>query len=157
MKREYAVKEKLRTAVEHTAPDVLDNILAGCAPIERKGDVIVMEQQTYKKNTWMKPLIAMAAALVIVLGGVGGVFYTRANAVAAVVGVDVNPSVELKVNRQEKVLEALAVNADGEAILSDMDLRGAQLNVALRAVLGAMLEKGFVTEIANSVLILSES
>lgn len=34
----------------------------------------------------------------------GGLFYQQANAVASVVSLDVNPSIELKVNRNEKVL-----------------------------------------------------
>ena len=48
----------------------------------------------------------------------GGLFYQRANAVASVVSLDVNPSIELKVNRSEKVLVCTPLNEDAKAILA---------------------------------------
>ena len=58
-------------------------------------------------------------------------FYQRANAVASVVSLDVNPSIELKVNRSEKVLVCTPLNEDAKAILADMgngaDLKGCLL------------------------------
>ena len=41
----------------------------------------------------------------------------------AIVGFDVNPSVELKVNRSEKILDVVPLNAEGEEIIGDMDLK----------------------------------
>ncbi|HCX79246.1 MAG TPA: cell wall protein, partial [Firmicutes bacterium] len=43
------IELKLKTAVEHSVPDVLDNILSQCE--EQKGVVIPMPQAK-KKNKW---------------------------------------------------------------------------------------------------------
>ena len=65
----------------------------------------------------------------------------------------VNPSIELSINGKEKVVEARAVNEDGEAILSDMDLRGSDVKAACNAIVGSMLMKGYLNDRSNSLLV----
>ena len=72
------------------------------------------------------------------------------------VSLDVNPSVTLNVNSKEKVLSAIPVNEDGGDILAGMDLTGVQLDVAMNAIVGALLTQGYVDELANSILITVE-
>jgi uncharacterized membrane protein YkoI len=45
------------------------------------------------------------------------------------------------------------VNGDGEAILSEMDLKGSDINVACNAIVGSMLTKGYLTDKSNSLLV----
>ena len=61
---------------------------------------------------------------------------------SASVYLDVNPSVELKVNYSNRVTGAIPRNDDAEEILADMDLRGTDLDVALYAILGSMVHHG---------------
>lgn len=105
-----------------------------------------------RKKAAMAWLAAACLALVVVGGG-AGVQYYQANAVASVISLDVNPSVELDVNRQEKVVSAVPLNADANEILDGMDLKGADLNVAVNAIMGSLLKHGYVDELANSILI----
>ncbi len=86
----------------------------------------------------------------------GGGWYLQNNTVASVVSLDVNPSVTLNVNSKEKVLSAVPVNEDGGDILAGMDLTGVQLDVAMNAIVGALLTQGYVDELANSILITVE-
>lgn len=72
---------------------------------------------------------------------------------SASVYLDVNPSVELRVNYRNRVTTAIACNADAEVILEDMDLRGTDLDVALYAVLGSMVHHGYLTEAKDTILI----
>ena len=92
----------------------------------------------------------------MLLGG-GGVFYQRANAVASVVSLDVNPSIELKVNRSEKVLACAPLNEDAKAILADMsngaDLKGAKLDVAVNAIVGSLVRNGYLDSISSAIMI----
>ncbi len=92
-------KQRLSQAVTRTAPDDVDAVLSRCET--RKGTVIQMT--THKNGKWVRNLIAACLAL-IVMGAGGGVYYRQVNAVASVVSLDVNPSIELKVNRGEKVI-----------------------------------------------------
>ena len=96
------LEQRLRTALEHAAPDHLEALLSRCEP--RRGNVIPMTVPARKprKKAAMAWLAAACLALVVVGGG-AGVQYYQANAVASVISLDVNPSVELDVNRQEKI------------------------------------------------------
>ena len=146
------LEQRLRTALEHAAPDHLEALLSRCEP--RRGNVIPMTVPARKprKKAAMAWLAAACLALVVVGGG-AGVQYYQANAVASVISLDVNPSVELDVNRQEKVVSAVPLNADANEILDGMDLKGADLNVAVNAIMGSLLKHGYVDELANSILI----
>ena len=116
------LEQRLRTALEHAAPDHLEALLSRCEP--RRGNVIPMTVPARKprKKAAMAWLAAACLALVVVGGG-AGVQYYQANAVASVISLDVNPSVELDVNRQEKVVSAVPLNADANEILDGMDLK----------------------------------
>lgn len=145
---------KVRQAFEKATPDVLSAVLSECE--NQKGTVIPMTNN--KKTAHWRRFAAMAAALVLVVGlGFGFSNYQQANAVASTVSLDVNPSIELKLNHNEKVIQATARNADGEKILKGMDLKGSDLNVAVNALIGSMLRNGYLSEIANSILVSVES
>ena len=142
------LEQRLRTALEHAAPDHLEALLSRCEL--RRGNVIPMTVPARKpRMAWL----AAACLALVVVGGGAGVQYYQANAVASVISLDVNPSVELDVNRQEKVVSAVPLNADANEILDGMDLKGADLNVAVNAIMGSLLKHGYVDELANSILI----
>ena len=105
----------------------------------------------------MKKWMAMAACLALLLLCGGGLFLRQANAVASVVSIDVNPSIELQVSRDERVLSATALNTDAEAILDGMDLQNATLDVAINALIGSMLKNGYISDLQNSILVTVEN
>ena len=146
------MEQRLAAAVEKTAPNDVNGVLSRCE--ERKGTVIPM---TTKKTTKRKWTSLIAACLAVMLLGGGGLFYQRANAVASVVSLDVNPSIELKVNRSEKVLACVPLNEDAKAILADMgngaDLKGAKLDVAVNAIVGSLVRNGYLNSISSAIMI----
>ena len=109
-----------------------------------------------KKRRWAPLAAAACLALVLVGGGGGYYYYSVNNAVASLVSLDVNPSIQLEVNKNEKVLSATPMNEDGAEILADMDLKGTQADVAMYAIIGSLLQHGYVDELANSILITVE-
>jgi len=152
--RNSDIENKLKTAVEHSVPDVISDILSRCE--EQKGGVIPMPQ--VKKKTWRKSLIAAAAALVLIAGAAAGyVQHQSGEKVFSIIGLDVNPSIELKINKAEKVLAVTALNEDAEIVLTGMDLKGTDLNVAVNSLIGSMLKNGYISELANSILISVEN
>ena len=146
------MEQRLAAAVEKTAPDDVNGVLSRCE--ERKGTVIPMTTKKTTKRRWTS---LIAACLAVMLLGGGGLFYQRANAVASVVSLDVNPSIELKVNRSEKVLVCTPLNEDAKAILADMssgaDLKGAKLDVAVNAIVGSLVRNGYLDSISSAIMI----
>ena len=146
------MEQRLASAVEKTAPNDVNGVLSRCD--ERKGTVIPM---TTKKTTKKRWTTLAAACLALVLLGGGGIFYQQAHAVASVVSLDVNPSIELKVSRNEKVLVCTPLNEDAKAILADMgdgaDLKGAKLDVAVNAIVGSLVRNGYLDSISSAIMI----
>ena len=145
------LERRLRQALDAAAPDDLDGVLSRCAP---RAEAVVPFRARRKSHA--RALIAACLTLVLV-GGTGGVFYQRANAVASVVSLDVNPSIELKVNQKEKVLSCTPLNQEAEAVLSGMgggaDLKGAKLEVAVNAVVGALVSSGYLDSLSSAIMI----
>ena len=146
------MEQRLASAVEKTAPDDVGGVLSRCET--RKGTVINMPIMKTAKRKWT---ILVAACLAVVLLAGGGVLYQQANAVASVVSLDVNPSIELKVNSSEKVLVCTPLNDDAKAILADMgegaDLKGAKLDVAVNAIVGSLVRNGYLSSISSAIMI----
>ena len=146
------MEQRLASAVEKTAPNDVNGVLSRCD--ERKGTVIPM---TTKKTANRKWTTLVAACLAVMLLCGGGVFYQQAHAVASVVSLDVNPSIELKVSRSEKVLVCTPLNEDAKAILADMgdgaDLKGAKLDVAVNAIVGSLVRNGYLNSISSAIMI----
>lgn len=150
---ESMMEQRLRTAVEHAAPDNLERILASCT--QQKGTVIPMTPPK-RKRRWIPA--AMAAALVIVCGlSFGAVRWQSDHAVDSIVTLDVNPSVSLDVNAKERVLSVTPLNQDATVILGDMDLTGTDLTVAVNALIGSMVQNGYLDELQNSILVTVEN
>ena len=146
------MERRLASALDKTAPDDVNGVLSRCD--ERKGTVTPM---TTKKTTKRRWTTLAAACLALVLLGGGGIFYQQAHAVASVVSLDVNPSIELKVSKDEKVLACTPLNEDAKAILADMgsgaDLKGAKLDVAVNAIVGSLVRNGYLNSISSAIMI----
>lgn len=146
------ISEKVRRAYTHAAPDVLEAVLSDCRD-EQKGNVTAMTT-TKRNKTKGARLLGLAACLCLLIGGVWGVqSYRASHIVDAVVSLDVNPSVEIQVNRKDRVMEVIPLNEDGKIIVGEMDFSGSDLNVAVNALIGSMLQNGYLSELANSILI----
>lgn len=150
------IKAQLKSAVMDLTPNVLDRIDLSVPQTEeavlQEGEgrkpsaVIVMSRRLRVMGT----LAAACIAMVVIAGGT----YTYQNGkVDSVIGIDVNPSVELSVNRKNRVLEAEPLNEDAKVIMEEMDLKGVDLNVAVNAVIGSMVTHGFLDDLDNAILV----
>lgn len=146
------LERRLADAMERAAPNDFAGVLSRCET--QKGNVIKMT--TRKKNSVRRNLIAACLTLALVGGG-GGMVYQQAFAVASVISLDVNPSIELEVNKNEKVLVCEARNAEAKTVLADMnggaDLKGTKLDVAVNAIVGALVRNGYLDSISSAILI----
>ncbi len=166
---ERELEQRLADALARTAPDDLDAILSRCGaqngsvmemkalkPDQNIIDVEVTELKPGKK--WNRWLAAACAALVLLgAGGGAALAYQNSYAVASVVSLDVNPSIELRVNRGERVISCTALNEEAAAVLFSMnggaDLKGTKLDVAVNAIVGALVQAGYLDSISSAILI----
>ncbi len=147
------LERRIEGALSRCAPDDLEGVLSRCET--RKGNVISMT--TRRKNSVVRNLIAACLVLAIVGAAGMGVIYQQNFAVASIVSIDVNPSIELTVNKNEKVISCQALNDDAKTVLSDMgngaDLKNTKLDVAVNALVGALVRNGYLDSISSALLI----
>ncbi len=146
------IENMLSTAYKNITPSADCAAMSSDRPANQK--VIEMSSARTRRQGWQYKVASLAAAFAIVFtGAFGYVSYNEHNAVDSIVDIDVNPSVELKLSKTDKVLEVSAANRDAEKVLSELDLADAELDDAIDMIIGAMVEYGYISEDANSVLI----
>ncbi len=149
------VELRFKEAVDSATPDILSQILLELPAQERPEEKVIDidSLRPRKKKRFGRYFTTLAAALVLAVGIFGFTRYMAYNRVDSLVGLDVNPSIELALNSRERVVSVTALNADGESIIDGMDLRGTDLDVAVNALIGSMLTNGYISDLANSVLV----
>lgn len=152
--RYETLKARIGTAMDHAALNAPEFL--GASLSEQKGTVIPMTEQS-RKSSWMHMAGLAAMLTLLIAAGAFGLSVWQRNSVACVVSLDVNPSIELKVNRQERVLSCAPLNGDAAQVLFEMDggadLEGAKLDVAVNAVVGALVRHGYLDSISSALLI----
>lgn len=118
---------------------------------KRKGMVYMKNEKKTSKKGLIIGLSTCLVACVCLFIGLG--YFNNNLKVATTIGIDVNPSIELTINKNEKVLDVIANNDDAKIILEGMDLSGSNINVAVNALIGSMVRNGYIDELANSILI----
>jgi len=83
--------------------------------------------------------LAMIAMMAIVALGCNTVA-----AEEAYVTIDINPSIDLTVNDKDKVVDANALNEDGELLLLELDLIGKSYDEAIELILDKAIDLGFI-------------
>jgi hypothetical protein len=87
---------------------------------------------------------AVAASMLFVLlsGGISYAYYTP----TASIEVNINPSIELKVNRWDKILKSVPLNSDGEKVLSTLNIKNKTLNDGLDLIIEEAKKDNFINE-----------
>ena len=148
----------LKSAVDTLTPDIFEKL--DLSVPQENGEAVKERQETKKGGAILflsqmrGAALGAAASLCLLMTGGGAWYYQYENRqIDSVIGIDVNPSVELSINRRERVLKAEALNEDGNQILSDMELKGVDLNVAVNAVVGSMVTHGYLDDLDNAILV----
>lgn len=145
------IEQTIAHALHKTAPNDLNDILSHCkepesSPIPASGK--------RRKPGWLR---FAAACLALLLLCSGGLLYRNVNAAVSVISLDVNPSIELTVNRRNQVLTCTPLNNEAKAVLADMgggdDLKNTKLEVAINAIVGSLVRSGYLSSISSAIMI----
>ncbi|NCC87166.1 MAG: hypothetical protein EOM05_04790 [Clostridia bacterium] len=156
------LEKRLASEISQEVPDVLDSILSKCEPKGAKIIEFEDHKATDSKTKWLKSAFATAAMFVLIVGGYFGFGQYQSNIVESVVLLDVNPSVELKVNKNEKIISAQGLNKDGVTVIDKIEsdgksLKGEELDITVEYLINTMVKEGFISEQSGSVLVSVEN
>lgn len=144
-----ALEELLARGVDQSLPDLRQ--AAASAPLISPAyyeSLLPREERPAARRSGGPRRLAVAAGLCLALlwGGVAGYYHP-----AARIGIQVNPSIELTTNLLDRVLEAKALNADGEAILSTLELKNVDLDTAVSAIIGSIVQHDYFVDGTGTV------
>ncbi|MCM1534032.1 MAG: hypothetical protein NC099_05215 [Corallococcus sp.] len=149
------IERKIADGFRGVTPDIYNRIQSDCDGMQVNR--VRVAKSSNGRNLFWKLSTCVLALILVVTAVVGGISFGNEYAQAAVVALDVNPSVEIKLNKNNRVVAVKPLNEDGEIIVSGMDFGGCQLKVAVNALIGSMLRNGYLSEFANSVLVSVDS
>ena len=152
MKKED-IEKKLDTAVSGMIPeDMFERISKEIA----SKDVVRVKKGINKKlNIFSRGFIGVAAAACVLfaVGFVGVSYYGNNFIPDSRVDIDVNPGVEIVTNKKNQVLDVQSTNKDGEIVIDGMDLKNTELKVAVNALIGSMVQKGYIVDNSTGILV----
>ncbi len=156
MKRED-IERKLDAAVSGMIPkDMFDRIsenIVSANPerIER----VVKKEKKKNFNIFSRSFMGVAAAacILLVVGIIGVPYYGNNFVPDSHVDIDVNPGVEIVTNKKNKVLNVQSTNKDGADVIDNMDLKDTELKVAVNALIGSMVQKGYIVNNNTGILV----
>lgn len=153
------VEESLASGFEKMEKiDVLDSVLADC----ESGGAFIMAEKT-KRRLSAKYLVGIAAALAIVACAALAIGISNRGLTAkpissdgdinATICLDVNPSIEIAVDKSETVVNVTADNKDGESIINGQDFKGDSLSDTVETLVNRMVDEDYISNLKNSVLV----
>lgn len=132
--------------------DVFDHIKASPSVKETTKEFLTKkrEQKTSRffRTVYRRTLAAACMMLALTAGLFG---YSWVQTPVSYVSIDVNPSVELALNRYDKVVSAAAYNEEGEAIIQGLSLKGKTYTEAIDAIIESEAMGQYLTEEAELV------
>lgn len=107
-----------------------------------------------RKRTLLKMAAPVALVLALVLGV--GLTYGPAGGAGYKILLDVNPSIEIEVNGEDAITRVNGLNEDGEKIVGDKGLAGKEVADGVGELVSEMIEQGYISAEANSLLVTIE-
>ena len=118
-----------------------DSIEAGDA-LKARTRARVIQRMRARTRARVMPRIALAMMCVLLVLAGGFTYLTPVSAIS----LDVNPSIELALNRFDRVVSARGLNAEGEALVSGMSLFGRDYRDAVDAITGSDAMAQYLTD-----------
>lgn len=120
----------------------------------RIGDHVQFRRKpAFPWNTALKYTSAVAALFLLITIGLPWINFGAQQAVAAYISVDMNPSIELAVDKDERVISAVALDEDGTRLLSKLNIKGKPLGEATAMAMEQARVMGFLSLDSEEVLI----
>jgi len=105
-------------------------------------------------NKTKKIIIFSIVGLVLLVGIVlGGFYFKKLNKVVSIITMDINPSIAISLNYKNEVVKVEGLNEDGKKLLKEENFKGDDLEDVVEDITEIVIEKGYITEEDNHILI----
>lgn len=140
------IEQHLKSAVSQMTPDIWNRLDLSVPQEKECGDIHTVgreKKKIFRLRSRFQGLAA-AACLCAVLGG--GLYYREFRQIVSVVSLDVNPSLELYLNRRDTVIKTISKNDDGQTVADQTDVTGQHLSEAVATLVTTMTQDGYLEQ-----------
>ncbi|MGI6607381.1 MAG: PepSY domain-containing protein [Erysipelotrichaceae bacterium] len=139
------IKERIRKAVQKVTPDISEQII-------QDAEKNIYKAKKEKRNvfSWKPALVLATSCLLFVTIFV---YWPAKNVVAATISLDINPSIEISLDENDKVVEIVGKNSEGKEVIEGLNVIGCEVNTALTSLINALVKHGYLNDSANSILV----
>jgi uncharacterized membrane protein YkoI len=158
--RNKDVEQKIYEEFNQQKPELYQQILEQCPKMKErpiKSSIWTRLRSSLTNHRFTYSFASLATIFILLFVLVGLPTATTNSAPYSVIALDVNPSVVLELEENDKVANVITGNEDANIILGEMNLIGVDLDVAIYALIGSMLTNGYISDISNSVLLSVQS
>jgi hypothetical protein len=138
--KEKEILSSLKNTIENSPIDLLDRIKEQPRAKMMRHDDITRQNSFYTTVRKFIPYASVAAVFLAVFLN----WQFTAIAMDSRIYLDVNPSITIETNRQDKAIELIAANKDGEILIQGIDYKGKSIYLVTEMVLERMMEQGFI-------------
>lgn len=130
-------------------------------PIEKTIETVFERKNNYEmhrkiqraKITKTVSIVSCVCLLLTVFIG-GGAMLTKTFAAEDYrIMLDINPSIEISVDENNNIKDFVGLNDDGSKVLDGMKIKGESTDDALKTVISEVVDQGYISAEANSVLV----
>lgn len=121
------------------------------------GQQVYLNRSAISKTNNRLKYLSIAAMLVLVLCSVVFLQILRPASVFAYVDVDINPSLELSIDKNAKVVDVKTLNSDAQTLIKDLQLVNNPLENAVRIIIQESQNKGFIRYDKENAVLISAS
>lgn len=143
------IHDKIHRAVSHSVPDVLDRVLHDCATLDKQSAA----RKPVARRRFQSLYAASAMIVMLAVALIGINIQTAAAKVDSLIFLDVNPSIEISVDKDENVLQVKALNEDADKIIQAANLDNLRLNATVDSLVDSLINNGYLRENTNSILV----
>ena len=101
----------------------------------------------------MKKIKKYLFILPVLLLVIAGIIYYNNYRVDSLLFIEVNPSFELKLNSQDKVIDIIGKNDDAKTFLKDFKISKNDVDLVMESITIKLLEKGFLVDESSNMII----
>lgn len=156
-------EKRIKNAINAAAPNAFERVADDVKKqTEVDSGISVVPTNRMIGRRVISRIIAAAAAFAIMFTCIYSLMRRDAEKIYATVLIDVNPSIEINVDKKDRVVSVIPRNEDAMLVIDGLDFSGSTVEVAVNAIVGSMLKCGYLNNdniegIINSILISVES
>jgi uncharacterized membrane protein YkoI len=146
------IEHHIYRAIEQAPVDLFSKIKSQPVDKLENHDFITRQDTQQDSKRYWKPLMAfgsMAAVFLIIFVG----WWTQYNPVDSVIYLDVNPSFEVSIDKNEKVVGMKMLKAEDEALIANIDYKNKDLYWVAEQLLDVLIAEGYIDESHQTMLV----